>query len=281
MLHQHRVFARMAEPRGKRHGGGQRRHRGLRQAFEERRLEQSRQDRVHAHAVAREVAGDRQRHADDAALGCGIGRLPDLPVLCGDGGRVDDEPALAVRVAVRRLHRVELHHRGRCVGDAVERSDEVDGDRALEKSQIVHGDRTRLAVARNRLLRRADARAVDEDARGPVRLCGSGKAAGDRGRIGHVHLRADAADLVGDGASAFLVHVEQGDAHAMAREHARGRLAETGRAAGDDGRDGGIELHGGSPVWFTRAGTRARRPRFPSRAELEAAPCRSARSRRS
>ncbi len=53
-------------------------------------------DRHDADAELREVARDRQRHADDAALGRRVGDLADLAVERGDRGGVDDDAALAV-----------------------------------------------------------------------------------------------------------------------------------------------------------------------------------------
>ena len=60
-----------------------------------------------ADADAREVARDRQRHADDAALGGRVGGLADLAVEGGDRRGVDDDAALAVG------ERLEPGHRGR------------------------------------------------------------------------------------------------------------------------------------------------------------------------
>ena len=63
---------------------------------------------IDADADAREVARDRQRHADDAALGRRVGGLADLPVVGGDRRGVDDDAALAavvgrvLRIAARR-----------------------------------------------------------------------------------------------------------------------------------------------------------------------------------
>jgi hypothetical protein len=68
----------------------------LRRALQQRRVEDARQDRVDADAVARKIARDRQRHADDAALRCRIGRLADLAVFGRDRGGVDDRAAFAV-----------------------------------------------------------------------------------------------------------------------------------------------------------------------------------------
>ena len=51
--------------------------------------------------TAREVAGDGQGHADDAALRRRVGGLADLAVEGGDRGGVDDGAPLVVRRAAR------------------------------------------------------------------------------------------------------------------------------------------------------------------------------------
>src|SRR5690606_23403250 len=58
------VFLWMAEPHGKGNDRCQAFARRLRQAGEKRRIENARQDRVHADALAQEVAGNRQGHSD-------------------------------------------------------------------------------------------------------------------------------------------------------------------------------------------------------------------------
>jgi hypothetical protein len=69
-----------------------------RHACHHRRLENAGRDRHDADAVAGKLAGDRQGHADNPALGGGIGGLADLPVEGGNRGRVDDDAALAFRI---------------------------------------------------------------------------------------------------------------------------------------------------------------------------------------
>src|SRR4026208_726996 len=77
---QRRVFVRPAEARGERHLLAERVLHFLRQRRDHRRLEHAGRDRHDTNAVAGAVARHRQRHADDAALGSGVGDLADLAV---------------------------------------------------------------------------------------------------------------------------------------------------------------------------------------------------------
>ena len=107
-------------------------------------------DRHHADAVARELAGDRQRHADEPALRGRVRRLPDLPVERRHRRGVDDHAALAF--GVRRC----LRHRVGGKPRHVERADQVDVDRARETRERVR------PVLAEHLLAVHDAGAVDE-----------------------------------------------------------------------------------------------------------------------
>jgi alpha-methylacyl-CoA racemase len=143
------------------------------QVAQQRRVEQARRDRHHADLQPGQVAGDRQRHADDAALGRGVGRLADLPLERRHRRGVDDHAPLAVFRAV--------HFRGQAhpVGgqpDHVERPDQVDLDHPGEGLQR---ERSVLAGGPGR---GADARAVDHDPGYPARQ-------GARGVQGRVHVR--------------------------------------------------------------------------------------------
>src|SRR5581483_1245003 len=73
----------------------------------------------------REIARDRQRHADDARFRGRVGSLANLPVEGGDAGRVDDHAPLAVLWRLRNDAR-----RGQ--PDNVEAAEQVDRDDALE-----------------------------------------------------------------------------------------------------------------------------------------------------
>lgn len=65
-------------------------------AREQRRVENSRQDRIHADGLVRQIARDRQRHSDDTGFGRRVGDLADLAVLGGNGRRGRRRPAIAV-----------------------------------------------------------------------------------------------------------------------------------------------------------------------------------------
>src|SRR5699024_5855588 len=89
-------------------------------------------DRVDADAELREVARGADAHRVDATLGRGVGDLPDLALVGGHGGGVDDDATLAVLV----------HHilRGHGLGgqtEHVERAHEVHRDGRLEQVEVV------------------------------------------------------------------------------------------------------------------------------------------------
>ena len=65
-------------------------------ALQQRRDEDARQNRIDADTVVHQVARNRQGHADDGGLGCGIGRLADLTIFCGDRRGADNRAALAI-----------------------------------------------------------------------------------------------------------------------------------------------------------------------------------------
>ena len=74
------------------------------------------------------------------------------------------------------------------------------------------------------------------------------RAASTAGLVGDVAGAEDAADFGCDLFAAFGVHIEQRDLDAVRGQHAGRGLAEAGGAAGDDGGEGGIELHRHGPV---------------------------------
>jgi glutamate N-acetyltransferase / amino-acid N-acetyltransferase len=128
----------------------------------DRGVDQARGDGVDPDADGREVAGDRQGHADHAALGGRVAGLADLAVERGHRRDVDDGAALAV------LERLGGAHRGGGEADAVERADQVDGDDLLERVEV--GGRLVAAVLADGALRPADAGGVDEHRSGPIDL---------------------------------------------------------------------------------------------------------------
>ena len=81
-----------------------------------------------------------------------------------------------------------------------------------------------------------------------VRRARLGEAGIDALVAGHVDLAEDAADFLGDRFAFLRLHVEDRDLDALRRERPRGRRAEAGGAAGDDGGDGGIEFHSSLPI---------------------------------
>ena len=102
-------------------------------------------DRHHPDAGRGEVAGERQRHRDDAALGRRVGGLADRAVEGGDRGGVDDDAALAV------LERLGRRDGGRrqpvdVVGGRQEDADHC-GERLLRGGQARLVERARPAAA--------------------------------------------------------------------------------------------------------------------------------------
>src|SRR3954452_4885228 len=131
LLDQRRVLARVAEAARVRHLLAQRVLRLLRQTLEHRRQEQPRCDGDDPDQLVGEVARDRQRHADDAALGGRVRSLSDLPLERGDRRGVDDDPALAV-------YRLGGQDPLGGQPDDVERADQVHADDPAELLERQH-----------------------------------------------------------------------------------------------------------------------------------------------
>src|SRR5690606_9255118 len=104
----------------------------------------------------------------------------------------------AQRPAFAGLRRVQLHHPGRRLGDALERADEVDLERLEEQLDRQVADFSRLAVAPDRLADRPDAGAADQHALLTVSLARPGETGIHRRFVRNVDLAGDAADLLGD-----------------------------------------------------------------------------------
>src|SRR5438067_1121214 len=168
VAHERRELARPAETRGKGDLRGERLALRLGEHREHRRVEGPGRDGHDPDAERGEVARDGQRHADDAAFGCGIGRLTDLPVEGGGRRGVDHDAALTLVVG-----RVLRHLRCRQTGH-VEGADQVHLDH-LGKD----GERHRPVLA-DRLHRGSDPRAVDRPVQRPEAL--------DRARHSGGHL---------------------------------------------------------------------------------------------
>ena len=212
------------------------------QVAEQRRVEQAGRDRHHPDLQPGQVAGDRQRHADDAALGRGVGRLADLPLERGDRRRVDDHAPLARFLA-------GLAHPVRGQPDHVERPDEVDLDHPGEGLQ-----RERAVLARGPG-RGADARAVDHDPRYPARQ----RTRGVQRRVHVRRARHVARRECGPG-SQVPGHRQAVRAGQVEDDHRRPRAvqlagrgqAQTRRPAGDQG-DASRDLHPRLPrypMWY-------------------------------
>src|ERR1700691_992362 len=104
-------------------------------------------------------------------------------------------------------------------------------------------DRPGLAAARDGLGRAADAGTIDQDALLPDRRARFGEGGIDLRARGHVCEAEDAAELLGQRGAALFIEIENADPDPMRGEQPGGRLAEAGRAAGDDGGNRRIELH--------------------------------------
>ena len=196
---------------------------------QQRRLEEAGGDRDDPDLPAGELAGDRQRHADDAALGGRVGRLADLALEGGDRGRVDEHPPLLV-------HRVERGHRRGRHPDHIERADEVDLDDLAERRQ-----RHRRAVLADHPGGRPDAGAADHHPQRPEpgRQVHRGR---DGVRIGDVRRRELAAEPAGDRLAVGAGQVEHHHPRAEVGQPLGGRPPEPGRAPGDQ-RDRSLDPH--------------------------------------
>jgi hypothetical protein len=135
----------------------------------------------------------------------------------------DDDPAFAV------FERVRGRHVGGGQAHQVEGADEVDPDHGLEV-----GKRHRPVAADDATGRR-DARAVDEDTAGAVRLSGGGDGLLGGAAIAHIAGDRQPADIFGECACRGLVQIEQGDLRPGARQLAGGRGAKPGAPARYDG----------------------------------------------
>ena len=236
-----RIFGRLTEAGRERHLRAEGLLHLFRRTLQQRGVEDARQDRVDADGFARQVAGDRQGHADNTGLGGGIGSLADLAVLSRNGRRVDDRAAVTVR------QRVQRHHAGSGLGDAAERADQVDLDDQVELVGRERLDLTGFLVAAGGLDGVADAGAIHQDALLADGLARRGESCVDAGFVGHVALGEHAAEFLGKGFTLFGIQVEDADLDAFSGQGTRRGFAETGRTARDDGGNGTIKLHGSKP----------------------------------
>src|SRR5690606_12745363 len=221
------VFFRAAEARRVRNLCGEGGFDFLGCALQERGIEDAWQDGVDADQLLREVARDRQGHADDTALGGGIGRLSDLTGFGGDGGGVDDNAALAV-------DRIEREHPGGRLRDAAESADEVDLDDHFIVFERVVRDRPRLAVAGDRFPCLARTGAVDEDTFLTELRPDRREACIDLLFRGHIDFGECPAEFPGERLALFLVEVKDTHLDAVLGELAARRGAKSWRSASDN-----------------------------------------------
>ncbi len=187
-------------------------------------MEDPRCDGHAADAKARQLAGDRQRHAGESRLGGGVGRLPDLSFESGHRSDVDQQSALAVGVRCVVLH----EGGGRLV--AQECADQVD---VHDLGEEVSGHRPALAQDAPGT---DHARAVDEQVDPAHALFGDVHARIDLGLGGDVATdeRGPFPECGGRGLSWPLLHVENGDSAPMGDDVASHPLPESGGSARDD-----------------------------------------------
>ena len=204
--------------------GPERVHRLGRQRREHRGLEQSGRDRDDPDLALGQLAGDRQGHADNAALGGRVGRLPDLAVEGGHRRGVDDDAALLAVESASSIRsaasRITLNVPIRLISTTRRNSSSGNGPLLADD-----------------LGRWRDAGAVDDDAQWLVERRGGVERRRDRGGVEHVRRReAHArAESVGDARTGGLRQVEHHDRRTGRRERLDRRQAQAGRAAGDQG----------------------------------------------
>ena len=145
--------------------------------------EYSRRDGVDADAELGEFARRRQDQADDAAFRCRIGGLADLAFVGRDRGGADDDAALAVG------ERLEV-----CMAAAASRIALNVPIRLIANDALEVGERHRALFADD-ALGRADAGAIDEDARRAVIGGGFGDRRLGRGAVSDVAGDGDAVDV--------------------------------------------------------------------------------------
>src|SRR5690606_11932104 len=129
MAHQRRVFLGHTQAWRERHIPGQGATYFLGHAGHHRRLEDPRGDGHDPDAMARQFPRCRQGHADNTALGGGIGGLTDLAIVGSYRGGIDDHPALAllIRTALRHYLGDQSQH--------IEAAQQVDPQCSIEAGQ--------------------------------------------------------------------------------------------------------------------------------------------------
>jgi hypothetical protein len=183
--------------------------------------------------IARQVARNRQGHANDAALACRISGLADLTVVGGHAGGVDQHAAFAGGFGRVLAHGLSGQ------ADHVEAADQVDVDHAREGGQRVR------AVLAHGLGADGDACAIDQAHQ---------LAAGQRRRhdglgicfLRHIAAHEDAADLGRQRLTLVGLHIGHHHGGTGGGQHARRAFAQARGAAGDD-EDLASDVHGDAP----------------------------------
>ena len=229
----------MSEAGGEGDAQGQSGAGGVGQAFEHRRHEQAGQDGHDADAELGEVTRHGQGQPHHPGLAGGIGGLAGLPVLRRHRRGVDDDAAGAICVQHR-----QSGHGGGGFGDHLEGADKVDHDGALESGHVMGDQLAGIALLRHRPPPGGNARAIDQNALHAMRRPRFGQSRIDGRLGGDIGLTKNAVDFSRHPLPPLRLHVENGDFDAAGGEAARRGLAEAGGGTGDDGGEGGGEVHG-------------------------------------
>ena len=203
----------------------------MRSTIHQRRVENARQDGVDADAFAHQIARDGQGHADNAALGCGIGRLPHLAVLSRHRRGVDHRATFTI------FHRLQCQH-ARCrLGDAAERANKVDLNDAVKSIEREMLDRSVFLRTAGGLNRVARSSAIYQDTFLTMACACLGKASVNAFVAGDIDVAKHAANFSGKRFALVGLQVENRDPHTLCSERPCSCFAKARCAAGDDGCD--------------------------------------------
>ena len=192
VAHQRGILRRLAKQLRERHRGREALLRGFGQRMQHRRGENPGRNAVDADAELRELARRRQDEPDHAAFRCRIGGLADLarhrrrPRRCRS--MMPRSPSCSGSTSCMAAAASRMH---------IESADQIDRDDARE---FVERHRS---VAADDALGRADAGAIDQDARGPCSALPPCEGLFGVALIGHVAMDRDAVDLPRMRAAAF------------------------------------------------------------------------------
>ena len=202
------IFFRATQTRRVRYLRAQRLLDVVRCTLHERRIEDTRQNRVDANQFPGQVSSNRQGHADDATLGRRVGSLPDLPIFRRHRCCIDDGATLAV-------DRVKGRHAGSRLRYASESTHQINLDDQVELIQREVADLTGFLVAADGLDRITGTRAVDKNALLTDCRTGLGEAGIYRVVIADIYIAEYTAEILREGFAFFFVEVKQGDFHAF------------------------------------------------------------------